>query len=202
MPKRSTTLDKGPGAVREWPCRPCVSRAENPDDRCCKQRGTGVACFACAAVGKTCQPLDRSALYRAEVTALLDAQERYANGDGEDDDYEAIWLAAKQAIRDPEVYPRRSFRGAASSASFGDGVGSHTRELLDIGERIATALERSVVLLQRGVDLLEMRLPPAPTDTASRGSASRGSASTANSISLKRKAPELESDGVINITIH
>ncbi|KAM6505358.1 hypothetical protein FSOLCH5_014582 [Fusarium solani] len=51
------------GSARDFPCRPCVTRAtKSPGYECASQDNTGAACWACAKNGHTCRPVPAGAV--------------------------------------------------------------------------------------------------------------------------------------------
>ncbi|KAH6871321.1 hypothetical protein B0T10DRAFT_553417 [Thelonectria olida] len=57
--KKRAQKKKAPpiGSARDFPCRPCVTRAtKNPGHECASQDNTGAACWDCAKNGHTCRP--------------------------------------------------------------------------------------------------------------------------------------------------
>ncbi|KAH6951114.1 hypothetical protein BKA56DRAFT_606079 [Ilyonectria sp. MPI-CAGE-AT-0026] len=80
------------GAVRDFPCRPCVTRATKaPGHECASQDNTGAACWDCAKNGHTCRPVPVGALAAVRAFWELNRQLTRANADPDD-----IWRTAAQ----------------------------------------------------------------------------------------------------------
>ncbi|KAI3571298.1 hypothetical protein IWW34DRAFT_639598 [Fusarium oxysporum f. sp. albedinis] len=63
--KKKKQKKKAPpiGSARDFPCRPCVTRAtKSPGYECASQDNTGAACWACAKNGHTCRPVPPGAV--------------------------------------------------------------------------------------------------------------------------------------------
>ncbi|KAM6505341.1 hypothetical protein FSOLCH5_014567 [Fusarium solani] len=63
--KKKKQKKKAPpiGSARDFPCRPCVTRAtKSPGYECASQDNTGAACWACAKNGHTCRPVPAGAV--------------------------------------------------------------------------------------------------------------------------------------------
>ncbi|KAH8707324.1 hypothetical protein HC256_001549 [Beauveria bassiana] len=63
--KRKQSTKKAPpiGSLRDFPCRPCVTRATKaPGHECASQDNTGAACWDCAKMGHTCKPVPAGAI--------------------------------------------------------------------------------------------------------------------------------------------
>ncbi|KAH8656770.1 hypothetical protein BGZ61DRAFT_540865 [Ilyonectria robusta] len=85
------------GSARDFPCRPCVTRAtKNPGHECASQDNTGAACWDCAKNGHTCRPVPAGAVsaVRAfwELNRLIDD----VNKDPDDAWHSAAQRAAQQ----------------------------------------------------------------------------------------------------------
>ncbi|KAM4062517.1 hypothetical protein HRG_013686 [Hirsutella rhossiliensis] len=61
--KKQTKKAPPVGSVRDFPCRPCVTRAtKTPGHECASQDNTGAACWDCAKNAHTCRPVPAGAV--------------------------------------------------------------------------------------------------------------------------------------------
>ncbi|KAI3572375.1 hypothetical protein IWW34DRAFT_764383 [Fusarium oxysporum f. sp. albedinis] len=75
--KKKKQKKKAPpiGSARDFPCRPCVTRAtKSPGYECASQDNTGAACWACAKNGHTCRPVPPGAVAAVRAFWELNGQ--------------------------------------------------------------------------------------------------------------------------------
>ncbi|KAH8720271.1 hypothetical protein HC256_000669 [Beauveria bassiana] len=97
--KRKQPTKKAPpiGSQREFPCRPCVTRATKaPGHECASQDNTGAACWDCAKMGHTCKPVPAGAVAAVRAFWRLNRQIRDTNGQPDDAWRNAAQYAAQQ----------------------------------------------------------------------------------------------------------
>ncbi|KAI7772508.1 hypothetical protein LZL87_014322 [Fusarium oxysporum] len=100
------------GSARDFPCRPCVTRAtKSPGYECASQDNTGAACWACAKNGHTCRPVPPGAVAAVRAFWELNRQIDDMNEDPCDAWRSAAQRAAQQlracsAAPAPALAPR------------------------------------------------------------------------------------------------
>ncbi|KAH6881075.1 hypothetical protein B0T10DRAFT_411258 [Thelonectria olida] len=97
--KKRTQKKKAPpiGSARDFPCRPCVTRAaKSPGHECTSQNNTGAACWDCARNGHTCRPVPTGAVAAVRAFWELNRQIDDANKDPGDGWRSAAQRAAQQ----------------------------------------------------------------------------------------------------------
>ncbi|EJP66436.1 uncharacterized protein BBA_04376 [Beauveria bassiana ARSEF 2860] len=94
MQKRKQPTKKAPpiGSQREFPCRPCVTRATKAPGH----EYTGAACWDCAKMGHTCKPVPAGAVAAVRAFWRLNRQIRDTNGQPDDAWRNAAQYAAQQ----------------------------------------------------------------------------------------------------------
>ncbi|KID81386.1 hypothetical protein MGU_11256 [Metarhizium guizhouense ARSEF 977] len=135
--KKKTKKAPPRGAVRDFPCRPCVTRAtKSPGHECASQDNTGAACWDCAKNGHTCKPVPPGA--RAAVRAFWDLNRQLCGANDHPDDF---WRAAAQRAAQQL---RAWGNGAASPA-----IPAQVPALASFGEVAEKGLEeRKVIALE------------------------------------------------------
>ncbi|KAL6406018.1 hypothetical protein AUP68_10576 [Ilyonectria robusta] len=96
---KKTQKKKAPpiGEARDFPCRPCVTRAaKSPGHECTSQNNTGAACWDCARNGHTCRPVPTGAVAAVRAFWELNRQIDDANKDPGDGWRSAAQRAAQQ----------------------------------------------------------------------------------------------------------
>ncbi|SCO92697.1 uncharacterized protein FRV6_16825 [Fusarium oxysporum] len=114
MQKKKKQKKKAPpiGSARDFPCRPCVTRAtKSPGYECASQDNTGAACWACAKNGHTCRPVPPGAVAAVRAFWELNRQIDDMNEDPGDAWRSAAQRAAQQlracsAAPAPALAPR------------------------------------------------------------------------------------------------
>ncbi|KAI3570739.1 hypothetical protein IWW34DRAFT_812244 [Fusarium oxysporum f. sp. albedinis] len=112
--KKKKQKKKAPpiGSARDFPCRPCVTRAtKSPGYECASQDNTGAACWACAKNGHTCRPVPPGAVAAVRAFWELNRQIDDMNEDPCDAWRSAAQRAAQQlracsAAPAPALAPR------------------------------------------------------------------------------------------------
>ncbi|RKK06541.1 hypothetical protein BFJ65_g18738 [Fusarium oxysporum f. sp. cepae] len=112
--KKKKQKKKAPpiGSARDFPCRPCVTRAtKSPGYECASQDNTGAACWACAKNGHTCRPVPPGAVAAVRAFWELNRQIDDMNEDPGDAWRSAAQRAAQQlracsAAPAPALAPR------------------------------------------------------------------------------------------------
>ncbi|KAM6504647.1 hypothetical protein FSOLCH5_015382 [Fusarium solani] len=95
--KKQTKKAPPIGSVRDFPCRPCVTRATKaPGHECASQDNTGAACWDCAKNAHTCRPVPVGALAAVRAFWELNRQLKRANSDPDDAWRTAAQRAAQQ----------------------------------------------------------------------------------------------------------
>ncbi|EXU95783.1 hypothetical protein X797_011134 [Metarhizium robertsii] len=95
--KKQTKKDPPIGSARDFPCRPCVTRATKaPGHECASQNNTGAACWDCARNGHTCRPVPAGAVAAVRTFWRLNRQIKDTNGDPDDAWQTAAQNAAQQ----------------------------------------------------------------------------------------------------------
>ncbi|UNI16749.1 hypothetical protein JDV02_003157 [Purpureocillium takamizusanense] len=121
--KRKQQIKKNPpvGSLRDFPCRPCVTRATKaPGHECASQNNTGAACWDCAKNGHTCKPVPHGAVAAVRTFWLLNRQIKETDGDP-DDAWRAAAQRAAQELRAYSVAPHvPALPPALAAASHGD----------------------------------------------------------------------------------
>lgn len=120
--KKQTKKAPPRGSVRDFPCRPCVTRATRaPGHECASQDNTGAACWDCAKNGHTCKPVPVGA--HAAVRAFWDLNRQLS---GANDDPDDAWsVAAQRAAQQLRAWgsgaaPPAAPGPAPALASFGE----------------------------------------------------------------------------------
>ncbi|KAL3952757.1 hypothetical protein ACCO45_012700 [Purpureocillium lilacinum] len=85
------------GPIRDFPCRPCVTRAvKAPGHECASQNNTGAACWDCAKNGHTCKPVPIDAVAAVRVFWQLNKQLKLTQEEPNDAWSQAAQQAAQQ----------------------------------------------------------------------------------------------------------
>ncbi|KAL6405413.1 hypothetical protein AUP68_11167 [Ilyonectria robusta] len=126
------------GSARDFPCRPCVTRAtKNPGHECVSQDNTGAACWDCAKNGHTCRPVPTGSVSAVRVFWELNRLINDVNKDPDD-----AWHSAAQRAAQQLRACGAADRGAAAAPA-------HAPALARLGESAEPTLEeRKVTALE------------------------------------------------------